>query len=394
MRVTRRAFLGGAVSAAGLAGIAGKEAIAAPQPQPYVAFATLGVCGPFTGDHTKLGEQIANGVRQACDDANLIRGTLDRAYQLRTFDDGDLLASGIVTAGFACDDPSVVCVIGHLNGHITEQAAKIYANRGMPLIVPASTFDRITEDGLPNVVRLPTKDFTEGRLCGKYVSTTWKPSRVAVAYQDGDYGYDVANGFSQQMDADKIALTTVQFSFDKPQFSQVAAKALQPKPDAVFLPGNVEDMGLLLRELRDAGFAGRIMASQGFFKSDTLSKYATYLDKTMASTPLPPLELAPSVFRVRTSFQQRYGPGSFTYLAAFGYAAAQVAISALGRSGSNDRLSLLRQLQLPAPYQTAVGTYQFLPSGDAVQPNIYFYSVRDGRFRYETSAVPTTFLAR
>jgi branched-chain amino acid transport system substrate-binding protein len=391
MRATRRSFLAGAAALAA----SPSRALAAPAiPPPYATYTTFGVCAPFTGDHTKLGEQIANGVRQACDDANQLRGSLDRIFNMKTFDDQDLLAAGMVTAGFACDDPTVICVIGHLSGHITEAAAKIYANRGMALIVPASTFDRITADALPNVLRLPTKDLTEGRLDGKYVSTTWKPARTSVCYQDGDYGFDVAEGFSQQMDADKIAVTAVEFSYDKPNFADAAAKALASKPDAVYLAGNVEDMGLLLRNLREAGFAGHIMASQGFFKPDTLSKYPASLDKLMVSTPLPPLELAPTVYRVRTDFEARYGPGSFSYLAAFGYAATQIAIAAVRRAGSNDRLALMRQLQLPAPYDTVVGSYQFLPDGDPVEPNVYFYSVRDGKFRYETAAVPSTFLAR
>jgi branched-chain amino acid transport system substrate-binding protein len=390
MSATRRTFLAGAAALAA----APARVLAAPNTQPFTSYTMLAVCGPFTGERSRLGEQIANGVRQACDDVNLTRSAMDRVFGMRTFDDQDLLASGIVSAGFACDDLSIICVIGHLSGHITEAAAKIYATHGMPIIVPASTFDRITEDALGNVLRLPTKDFTEGRLDGKYVSTNWKPSRVAVCYQDGDYGYDVAEGFSQQMDADKIAVTTVQFPYEKPKFTEAAAKALGSKPDVVFLAGNLADMGLLLRELRAAGFSGRILASKGFFETATLTRYGPDLGDFTVSTPLPPLELAPTVFRVRQSFEARYGPGSFTYLAAFGYASAQIAISATRRAGANDRLALLRQLQLPAPYDTVVGSYQFLPDGDPVQPNVFFYSVRDGKFRYESSAIPTTFLAR
>jgi len=391
MKTTRRTFLAGAAAAAASTG----RALAAPNtPAPFTAVTTIAVCAPFTGDQSKLGEQIANGVRQACTDANAVRGTLDRSFDMRTFDDQNLLASGIVSAGFACDDPSIICVIGHLSGHITEEAAKIYANRGMPLIVPVSTFDRITADSLGNVLRLPTKDFTEGQLDAKYATSTLKPTRVSVCYQDGDYGYGVADGFSQQMDADKVPVSQVQFSYEKPRFAEAAAKALLPKPDLVYLAGNVEDMGLLLHELRGAGYTGQVFASQGFYKMATLQKYATDLGKFLVSTPLPPLELAPTVYRTRLDFEARYGPGTFTYLAAFGYAAAQIAVAAIRRTGSNDRLALLRQLQLPAPYDTVVGTYQFLPDGDPINPNVYFYSIRDGKFRYETSAVPTQFLAR
>ena len=386
---SRKTFLAGAAALAAVPG----RALAALHP-PYAATVTLGVCGPFTGDDTKFGEQIANGVREACDDANQLRGAMDRAFAMRTFDDENLLASGIVTAGFACDDPTIVCVIGHLGGHITESAARIYAQRGMPLIVPASTFDRITEDALGNVLRLPTKDSTEGRLTAKYVETWAKPTKVAICYQDGDYGFDVARGFAQQLDADKIALASVEISYSKPNFPGAAVHALALNPDTVYLAGNVGDMGDMLHALRAAGFTGAIATSKGFFSQQTLTKYAADLGHFAVATPLPPLELAPTVYRTRTTFEQRYGAGTFTYLSAFGYAAAQIAIAAIRRSGTNDRLALLRELQLPAPYDTVVGSYEFLPAGDAIQPNMYFYGIRDGKFRYDSPSIPTGFLIR
>jgi branched-chain amino acid transport system substrate-binding protein len=387
---TRRTFLTGA--AALTAGARAVPALAFPGDAPYTATGTIGVAAPFTGEHARLGEQIANGVRAAVDQSNRVRGTFDRVMNMRTFDDEDLLASGIVTAGFACDDPNVLCVIGHLGGHITEQAARVYDNKGMPLIVPASTFDRITQDGFGNVLRLPTKDSTEGQLGARYVSATLKPSKVAIFYQDGDYGFDVARGFAQQADADKMPFQERQFTYEKPKFADVAKAAVGDKPDVAYLAGNVADMGPLLHELRAAGFTGPIVASKGFFDAVTTKKYLADLGTFIVSTPLPPLDLAPTVFRIRTEFEQRYGP--FTYLAAFGYAAAQIAIAAVRRAGVGDRLALMRQLQLPAPYDTIVGPYQFLPSGDAVDPNVYFYGVRDGKFHYERAAHPTSFILK
>jgi ABC-type branched-subunit amino acid transport system substrate-binding protein len=387
---TRRSFLAGAAALA--AGTGAVPAEAAYPDAPYTATGTLGVAAPFTGDSMRLGEQIANGVRAAIDQANRVRGTFDRLMNMRTFDDEDLLASGIVTAGFACDDPNVLCVIGHLNGHITEQAARVYDNKGMPLIVPASTFDRLTEDGFGNLLRLPTKDSTEGQLSARYVSTTLKPAKVAAFYQDGDYGFDAVRGFAQQADTDKLPVQEYQFPYDKPKFADVAKAGLSGKPDVAYLAGNVADMGPLLHELRAAGFTGTIVASKGFFDATTTKKYAADLGAFIVATPLPPLNLAPSVNRIRADFELRYG--AFTYLAAFGYAAAQIAMAAIRRAGVGDRLALMRQLQLPAPYDTIVGPYQFLPSGDAVDPNVYFYGIRDGAFHYERAAHPTSFILK
>ena len=283
-------------------------------------------------------------------------------------------------------------MIGHVGGHVTEEAAKVYSNRGMPLIVPVSTFDRITEDGLANVLRVSTKDSVEGRLGSKYAQDQFKPKKITVFYQDGDYGYDVATGFIQQCDADKIDTYEAAFTYDKPKFTQVAQNGLKASPDCIYLAGNTNDMGSLVGELRAAGYKGPMLASQGFFNTGTLKALSAKDDGFVASTPLPPLELAPTVFNIRSDYEQRYGPMSA--LAAFGYASAQIAIAAIRRTGSTDRLALLRALTLPSEYETIVGPRQFLPSGDQVDPNVYFYTVKDGKWKYQRAAHPSAFVLK
>ena len=87
--IPRRTFLGGAAALGAVA--AARPAAAIPPVQtPYAATATIGVCGPFSGDDIRIGEDIGNGVRQACDDANRMRGSLDKIYQMQTFDDQEL----------------------------------------------------------------------------------------------------------------------------------------------------------------------------------------------------------------------------------------------------------------------------------------------------------------
>ena len=144
MALKRRDFVASA-SALGLAALAPAPAAAAGLPAgdaPLAGTVTIGVVAPFTGDAIRFGEQLGNGVRAAIDDTNLLRGMLQKAFLMRTFDDQNLLASGLINAQFACDDATIVCVIGHLSGRITDAALKTYVNNSMPLIVPATTYDR------------------------------------------------------------------------------------------------------------------------------------------------------------------------------------------------------------------------------------------------------------
>ncbi len=388
--IGRGTFLGGASALA--AGALARSASAAFGDQAMNAVTTFGVVAPFTGDDLRLGEQIGNGVRAAIDQANLMRGPLDRVFAMRTFDDQNTLATAIVNAQFACDDASIACVIGHLSGTITDAVLRTYALAGMPIIVPAATFDRITSHNYPYVYRLTTKDSTEGRLAAKTFGAEVKPKQAVVLSQDGDYGYDVAIGAVQQLDADKIPVKAFTFSWDKADFAAIARQTVALAPDVVFLAGLARDMGPILPALRAAGYKGPFYASQGFFDQRTILKYGADAEGLTASSSMPPLALAPSAFRFLTDFESRYG--QMSPLSAFSYAATQIAIAACRRVGAADRAAAARSLALPYAYDTIAGTFQFAPGGDPSDPNVYFYTVTGGKWKYAHAARPSTFVLK
>jgi branched-chain amino acid transport system substrate-binding protein len=388
--VKRKLFIAsGAALAAGAANFA--PAAAEFGDTPIAGTITIGVVAPFTGDSIRLGEQIGNGVRAAIDDANQFRGPLDKAYVMRTFDDQNLLATGMVNAEFACDDPTVVAVIGHLSGRITEGAMQTYTNNKMTVVCPASTYDRLTAHGYGNILRLTTKDSTEGHLAGRYIITSLKPTSAITLYQDGDYGVDVAAGFLDELQSAKIKASALAFSWDKPDFPTVVASTLAAKPDVIYLAGITKDMGPIVPKLRAAGYTGPFFASQGFFDPATAALGDVAEGLTISSS-MPPLTLAPGAFRIKNDFERRYG--SLTPLSAFSYAAAQIVIAVVRRTGANDRLAVNRALNSTTAFNTVVGSVAFQNDGDPVNPNVYFYTLKSGNWKYTASAVPSSFIVK
>lgn len=387
---TRRTFLIGSAATAATALQSQPVAAAIPGLPSLAPTITLGVAGPFTGNDRQLGLQLANGMQQAVYEANQIRGSFDTLFAMRTVDDQNLLAQAVIAARLAVDDASIICIIGHLSGHGTEAALRAYTNAEMPVIIPASTYEKLTAYGYASVLRLPTKDSTEGQLAAAYIVKECKPSRAAVIFQDGDYGLDVANGFVNQLG--KIPCQSVTCSWEKPNFKEAAQKTLAENPDCIFLAGSVTNMGNLLGALRTANYKGPLFASQGFFSAATIDTYAADAAGLIVSSSIPPFQLAPADQSVIQDFRQNYG--DFTPLSALAYAGAQIAIAAIQRTGAKTRLDLWRALQKPTTYDTVIGSFSFLATGDQVDPNVYFYEVKDGKWSYLRSAHPTTFLAK
>lgn len=374
--------------AAALAGAALPSAARA-QIHPFAQQLKLAVNVPLSGDRAGAGREIASGVQAAIDETNQLGGSYSTAYVMRTFDDLDALAQAMVNVQFAASDSTVLAVIGGFDGSLITAALSSYANQQMPLIVPGSTADSITGQGYRNVWRLPTKDTTEGQLHALFVARRMRPKTALAVTQDGDYGPDVAHAFVDQAKSLKVDADGFQFPYEKPDYAAAARRIVAKKPDYVLLCGTSDAMGPLIPAMHDAGFAGKLGATQGFYNKPTLTKYADAFAGGYISTSFPPLERAPDVLNALTDFRARY---PVTALSAFAYAAAQIVIAASKRTGANNRLTTMTALQAPSSYNTIVGSFQFTPTGDPLDPNLYFYQVVDGKFKYVAPYHPTSFL--
>ncbi len=383
----RRRFL----LAAGAAGAASLPLAARAQVlnRPFQQQLTIGVNAPLSGDRAAAGREIVAGVQGAIDYANRLSGTFSSAFAVRTFDDLDALAQAMVNVQFAAADPTVIAIVGGFDGPLISAALTTYQNAQMPLLVSASTADSITARGYRSVWRLPVKDSTEGRLAAQFVAKRDKPKLAIAVSQDGDYGQDVAQGFLNQAKPSGMAAFAYLFPYDKPDYGAAAAAIAAKKADFVYLCGEATAMGPLVPALHSAGYSGKLGASQGFFNQTALRNYADALAGSIVSTSLPPLDLAPDIANALGDFRSRY---PLTALSAFSYAAAQVVMSAVRRTGANNRLSTMAALQAPSSYSTVVGQFQFLPTGDAIDPLVYFYTVADGKFKYLAPSHATSFV--
>lgn len=384
----RRSFLSSAAAAAAAGALPGAARAQLINPQ-YQQQLTIAVNVPLSGDRANAGREVAYGVQAAVDETNRYGGTFGSAFTVRTFDDMDALAQSMLNVQFAEADATIVATIGGFDGSVITASLQNYANAQMPLLVPGSTADAVTNRGYRNVLRLPTKDSMEGELFARFIASRAKPKIAVAVTQDGDYGQDVAQGFLNQARSAGFVANIYTMPINKTDFTGAAKNILQAKPDFIYFCGQTGDMGPLVPALQQAGYKGKFGASQGFYNGATTDKYAEAFAGGYISTSFPPLERAPDVANVLNDFRSRY---PVTALSAFSYAAAQIVIAAVRRVGATNRLATLSALQRPIAYDTLVGSFQFGPAGDPIDPNLYFYTVQDGKFKYVTASHPSRFI--
>ncbi|HEY5350364.1 MAG TPA: branched-chain amino acid ABC transporter substrate-binding protein [Candidatus Lustribacter sp.] len=375
-----------------LAGLGATSVAAAAPYQPQITPSiSIALCAPLSGPARAIGERLSKGVQGAIQYSNELAGSLQRTFAMRPFDDQNTAANAAIASSFATGDSTVIAAIGHVSSDATLQGIANYGPAQLPLLVPVCTDDRITATQYHCVFRLPTKDSFEGQIFARSVNAQFKPKLPYVFVQDADYGADVANGFLSEMTARKVAAQYQQFPYANANFGAVVDKALAAAPDYAFLAGVVGDMGPIVGVLRSKGYTGPIGASQGFFDPGAL-KLGAAANGMMVSTSMPYLPFAPSTLRLRQEFQTHFG--ALDPVAAFGYAAAQIIISAVNRTNAAGRGATVTAIAQGVPIDTMTGTYSFTGFGDALQPQLYYYTLKDGAFTYLKQAHPSTFMIK
>lgn len=371
----RRSFLASGLAAAALA-----PARALAQFRGFQQPLTLGVNAPLSGNGQALGQQLVAGVQIAIDYANQFSPMLNSAFTLRMFDNGGTYSQLVNAVQFAGSDPTVVGMIVGFDGDQIAQALPRFANSQMPVLVPATTADAVTQRGYRVIWRLPTKDYVEGQLFARFINGRLHPKMAIAVAQDGMYGSDVMTGFTDQAHSSKFNADGYSFPSDKPDFAAAAKRIMGRSPDLVFLCGASASLGQIIPALLAAGYTGKFGACEGFYNLDTPQRWAKAFTGGYVSTSFPPLDRIPGASQQLQNFRTR---SNITIAGAFGYAAAQILMAAVRRTGAMNRLSTMSALQAPGQtYTTLVGDFLFAPTGDPVDPNVYFYTVEKDGFSY------------
>jgi len=390
----RGRFIAAAAAAAAGATASARAQIIPGQPiqpqQQFLPQLTIAVNVTLTGPLQKYGAEVVKGVQAAVDETNRFNAPISHAWAMRALDDRNDPGVAASNVNVAAADFSVVGAVGNLTGAMTLAALSRYANQGLAVVVPTVTADAVTKRGFHNVYRLPAKDSSAGRL---FASTALDGKRgvvaIAVAF-DGDYGYDVARGFADQAKADGHPTDMLLFPLDKTDPAAAARTVLDRAPGFVFLAGKTAELGPIAETLRLARYTGDFGASDGFFNLDTIAKYATTLQGAYVASAMPPLEKIPSAIQLVSDFQREVS--QVTAFSAYGYAAAQLIVSAVQRANATNKFGLLHSLQSGGTFTTLVGQFAFNISGDPLIPNIYLYTITKDGFKYARPAVRTGFV--
>ena len=348
-------------------------------PQDPLA-ARVGLFIPLTGSQASFGIDALNGARLAVDEINEQGGVLDHPVNLIVKDTEsrtELIASIV---GELIDTEKVVALIGEITTDRTLAAAPLAQERGIPLITPSATNEKITAAG-NYVFRACYTDAFQAAIMTKFARSL-DVEKVAMLF-DGEnpYGASLSNAFKVDFvkQGGSIVAEQTYRAGDVDYATQLNAIKLK-NPDIVFLPSYFAEAAVIIKQARQLAIEVPFVGTDGWDSSELLKfagqavnncYFASHFSSERPSDRAKPFSEA-----YRARFQA--APPA---LAALTYDTVWLLADALRRGGSSTSTALRDALAETKDFAGVTGTIAFDQDRNPKKPGIIL-RIQDGKFSY------------
>ncbi|WP_430779923.1 branched-chain amino acid ABC transporter substrate-binding protein [Actinoplanes sp. G11-F43] len=219
----------------------------------------IGFFGALTGDAAGLGIHMRNGTKLAIDQYNTANA--DCKVELLELDSQGDPAKAPALAQQAVSDAKVTAIIGPAFSGESEVADPVFEAAGLPTITPSATRPSLSTKGWKTFHRGVGNDESQGPAAGRYIDQVLKAEKVYVVDDQSAYGAGLADEVTKVLGAKVIGNDKVQVK--QTDFSAVSTKIASSGATALFFGGYYTEAGLLLKQLKGAGWKGTMVAGDG-----------------------------------------------------------------------------------------------------------------------------------
>ncbi|MGV9820229.1 ABC transporter substrate-binding protein [Nocardia xishanensis] len=314
----------------------------------------FGVSGPRTGNSAEYGRLWQQGFDLALDEINAAGGIDGRKVELKWEDSQSDPKQTVPIATKFVDDKSVIAELGDFSSPASIAASPIY-NRGK-LVQYGFTNSAVefTKAGDYSWSPSITLDVYQERNA-EWVSK--KAKKVSVVYLETDWGKQAFQFFQQfaKQKGIEIAYSSPILP-DSTDVKPILIKGREANPEAFVHLGYGPDGALVVKQLRDVGFAGQFFGGQNTPQFISLAGAAA--DGDIVNGVFSPADPDPRIQDFVGKFRKKFGvdPGDFNVYA---YDALHVLVQAAKKGGAT-REGILNGLRTEKQFTgIGLGTFAF-----------------------------------
>lgn len=371
-------------------GVAAAAGAAAALPAPWIrrAYAAetikIGAPSNLTGTQASIDQPSLNGTKLRTKEINDAGGVLGRQLELVTYDcksdptvtatvGSQLINQDKVVAGLGLSDSDYVLAIG-----------PIFQKAGVAFVTPGATSPKLPEQIGDTTFLACFGDNVQAAAGAEFVLQTLKAKNVYLLRDNGsEYTTLLAKYFDEAFihGGGKIVLRDDYKSGDRSFTAQITKlKAFSPKPEVLFISAQPDDVGLVVKQMRQAGVTQPIMGGDGYDtpllvqvggKGATNVYFSTHAYMAEDGTP--------AVKKFFVGYKKAYGTVPENAFAALGYDGIGLIADAIKRAGSAEPGKIRDALAASQGYPGVTGSISYRPGIRVPDKTVTIIGVKQGK---------------
>ncbi|MET8144240.1 branched-chain amino acid ABC transporter substrate-binding protein [Sphaerisporangium sp. NPDC005288] len=339
----------------------------------------LGMLVPQSGSEAAIGPYMKNAAQLAVDEINGKGGVLGRKLELKVADDACDAQTAVAGANKLVTEGVKVSVGGYCSG-ATLPTLPVFGKANIPMIIPAANSQELVDQHLKHVFLINGTGTQQATAAMAWI-TKQGAKNVALVHDNTSYSKDIAVRTQKLLDEQGGPETAI-LEAVTPKESDYSANIhniMAKNPDFVYWTGYFQEGGLIIRQLRQAGYKGAIMVGDGSVSEKIAeiagAEAAEGVYATMTQTP----ETLQGAETWIADYTKKFGspPGPYSNQA---YDAVRLAAEAVKNAGSTDGAKVISALEAVNGFAMFSGPLKFTPDHTLSTGGFQILVVKSGKF--------------
>jgi branched-chain amino acid transport system substrate-binding protein len=339
----------------------------------------LGMITPLSGSSAAIGPYMKNGAQLAIDEINDKGGVDGRKLELRVEDGACDAKTATAAANKLVTQKIAVSVGGYCSG-ATLPTLPIFNKADIPMLIPAANSNELVAQKLPNVFLINGTGTQQADAAMKYM-TKAGATRVALMDDNTSYSKDIADLTAKLLQSGSGPELAGRDSVTpgESDYSANVNTILKTNPDFIYWTGYYQEGGLIIRQLRQAGYKGQVMVADGSVDAKLVEiaggTNAEGVTATMTQTP----ETIPGAEGWISDYKAKFNadPGPYSTQS---YDAVRVAAEAIAKAGGTKGDDVVKALEGIDGFEIFSGPLKFTPEHTLSSGGFLILEVKDGKF--------------
>jgi len=354
----------------------------------------IGVIYNLTGGMASLDVPSNNGAKLAAKEINDAGGVLGRPLELVVYD-GKTDATTIGNAATQLvESDKVVAMMGFSDTDMTLAAAPIAAQNGLVFVTSGATSPKLPEHVPTYLYMSCFGDNVQAAAAAEFSFNTLGAKSAYLLIDKGmEYTLLLGQYFKERFTemGGQIVLEDTYQTGDKDYSAQITKfKALSEAPDILFISSGPDEVGVVVKQFRDAGVDKPIVGGDGY-DTPLLVEIAGPGSENVYFTThslMDPDLGTEAVKKFISAYQAEYKTLPENAFAGLGYDTVKLIVDAITRANSTDPKAILDALSKTTNLPGVTGSITYQPGSRIPQKGVTIILVKDGKFTLATELVP------